>query len=563
MAEGEIDPRERRSNGASASGLGGASKLEGSPIERRRSNARTLRIAAVLLSVVILLVVALVGWNSWKESERSARDNGLGLQALVHSQVARMFDLAEVLLELVSTTALQLDLDDPAVVEDLHRDLALIDQALPLVNSIWVIDSDGNVITSTVGRSAEEAATVNASDRTYFEIHKQGYRGSYVDGPYLGKLTGVPFFSVSRSIVDGDGNFAGIAMVSFDTQAVTANLRSVNRSFGAEVQIFRESGQMLVAVPEMEGPYVDWRASAALLDAAGSVDTAPDRIDSTFVWKLGDYPIYVAVTVPYALAIEQWIGKNWHLWVSLIVSTLAIGLIYLTLRRRAVNEDRVAEETSREIARQTGNLQRAVHEKDLLLRELHHRVKNNMQVVMSLLALQAQRSKGDPRTYFQESQRRLAAVAKMHQHLYLLADTAELSLVPYFSELAPEIAAAHGCEDEVTIDVSGDDVSVGLDQATAIVLMAGEVMSNAFKHAFADGRRGTLTVRVTRTEEGARLEIVDDGPGFEPEQAQSDSLGMLLIRNLAIQAKGTVIYRGDGGGCFRLDFALTPAAAQA
>lgn len=538
-----------------------ADRPAGSPVDRRRSVARTLRAAAVALSVVILLVVALVGWSSWKESERSARTNGLGLQALVHSQVARMFDLGEVLLELVSGTVLQLDIDDPVAAEALNRDLALIDQALPLVLSIWVIDAEGDVVTSTVASSSGESRTINARDRAYFEAHKNGYAGTYVDGPYVGKLTGAPFFSVSRSIVDADGNFAGVAMVSFDTHAVAANLRSVKQSFGADVLLFRDSGQVLVSVPDREGDYVDWRVPPDIYDAAGTIDNAdPDRVDSTFVWKLGDYPVFVAVTVPFTLAIEQWIGKNWHLWVSLIVSALAIALIYYTLRRRAVTEDRMAREMSEEIERQTGNLRRAVHEKDLLLRELHHRVKNNMQVVMSLLALQAQRSKGDPRTYFQESQRRLAAVAKMHQHLYLLADVAELSLIPYFRELAPEIAAAHGCE-QVEIEVSGDEVSVGLDQATAIVLMAGEVMSNAFKHAFSEERGGRLTVRVSRTEGNGRLEIIDDGPGFPADEGQSDSLGMLLIRNLAIQAKGEVAYEGTNGGYFRLDFVIAPTVA--
>ncbi len=533
----------------------GTDPVQGSLTEQRSSIARTLRVAAVALAVVVLLVVALIGWRSWKESARSARDNGLGLQALVHTQVARLFDLGEVLLELVSSTSLQVDANDPAAKEALTRDLMLIDQALPLVLSIWIIDSNGKVVTSTADSPTDD---LDLRDRDYFQAHAGGGKATVVGGPYYGKLSGAPFFSMSRPINGPDGSFLGVAMISFDSRAVAANLRSVKQSFGADVLLFRDNGKVLVSVPDLPGDYIDWRVPPDIFAAAGSIEnTAPDMVDSTFIWKLGDYPIYVAVTVPYTLAIEQWVGKNWHLWVSLIVSTLAIALVYLTLRRRAVSEDRLARMMNEEISRQTANLRNAVHEKDLLLRELHHRVKNNMQVVMSLLALQAQRSKGDPRSYFQESQRRLAAVAKMHQHLYLLADVAELALVPYFRELAKDIAAAHGADDKVEIDVAGDEISVGLDQATAIVLMSGEVMSNAFKHAFANGRRGRLTVRVSRTEEGGSIEINDDGPGFSSEQRQSDSLGMLLIRSLAIQAKGTVVYEGDAGGHFRLDFVIS------
>jgi len=505
-------------------------------------------------------VLLLIGWRTWQNANRSAQETGLGLQQLVHSQVERVFDLGEVLLELMGGATLNTNLNEPAAAASTTRDLRLLRQALPVVSSLWIIDPNGRVIASSLEAATTGNEPIDLSGRPSFTVAEQDRSKTHVIGPLVGAVDDRPFFALARAVQDNTGRFLGVVVVSLDPEVITQNLRTVDQSFAAHVVVFRDNGEVLLSLPELPGTYAERRAPQALLQTLGideSIPGPPAGSNSAFVWRLSNYPIYVSVDLPRSIIVDRWVGNSWYLLVSLVATLLALTVAFWALHRRAVVEDRAALALDREVARQTANLRHAVHEKDLLLRELHHRVKNNLQVVMSLLALQAQRSKGDPKAYFQESQRRLAAIAKMHQHLYLLSDVAALSLVPYLRELAGEIAAAHGCDEHVEIVVRGDDVSVALDQATAIVLMAGEVMSNAFKHAYRDGRQGRLSVQVTRLEGGARIEIEDDGPGFAEGNVPSDSLGMLLIRNLAIQARGTVSYTGARGGRFELFFETT------
>ena len=519
-----------------------------------KSIAPALRLSALAITSVILLVLLLIGWRTWQNANRSAQETGLGLQQLVHSQVERVFDLSEVLLELMTSAVQNTDFNEPGAAASAARDLRLLRQALPVFSSLWIVAPDGRLIASTL-----EAAYTNGplylNDRPSFTLAEQERNKTHIVGPTVGRLDGKSFFALTRAVVDNSGRFLGVVIVSLDPEVIAQNLRTVDESFAAHVVVFRNSGEVLLSVPQLPGDYVDRRAPPALMQSiAGDegLEGPPAGASSAYVWRLANYPIYVSVDLPRSLIVNRWVGSSWYLLVSLVATLLGLTVAFWALHRRALVEDRAALALDREVARQTANLRHAVHEKDLLLRELHHRVKNNLQVVMSLLALQAQRSKGDPKTYFQESQRRLAAIAKMHQHLYLLSDVAALSLVPYLRELAAEIAAAHGCEDGVEIVVKGEDVSVALDQATGIVLIAGEVMSNAFKHAFKDGRAGRLTVEVSRSPGGARILIEDDGPGFTEGNVPSDSLGMLLIRNLAIQARGAVSYTGVKGGRFEL-----------
>jgi len=521
-----------------------------------KSIAPALRLSALAVTSVILLVLLLIGWRTWQNANRSAQETGLGLQQLVHSQVERVFDLSEVLIELMSTATLKTDFNEPGATAATMRDLRLLRQALPVVSSLWIIDPQGRVIATSI-EAASGAEPFNLSDRPSFILAEQDRSKTHVVGPQIGRIDERPFFALTRAVMDNSGRFLGVVVVSLDPEVIVQNLRTVDQSFAAHVVVFRDNGEVLVSLPELPGTYAERRAPAALMQALGfdeAIEGPQPGSSSAFVWRLSNYPVYVSVDLPRSVIVDRWVGNSWYLLVSILATLLGLTVAFWALHRRAVVEDRAALALDREVARQTANLRHAVHEKDLLLRELHHRVKNNLQVVMSLLSLQAQRSEGDPKTYFQESQRRLAAIAKMHQHLYLLSDVAALSLVPYLRELATEIAAAHGCDDNVEIEVAGDDVSVALDQATAIVLMAGEVMSNAFKHAYRDGRSGRLVVEVGRSEQGASIIIQDDGPGFAEGNVPSDSLGMLLIRNLAIQARGTVSYTGGRGGRFELHF---------
>src|SRR5205085_3300381 len=174
-------------------------------------------------------------------------------------------------------------------------------------------------------------------------------------------------------------------------------------------------------------------------------------------------------------------------------------------------------------------LERSLAEKEILLREIHHRVKNNLQIISSMLSLQGDRSRDDDtREIFHESEIRIRAMALVHEQLYRSGDLAHVDLAGYLDTLAQQVVRylGHG---EYDVDVHVDDSvrEVSVDQAIPIGLIVNELIANSAKHAFTGGRRGLITVRLSGNEIARRLRVTDNGSGLpaDPEIATSDSLG--------------------------------------
>jgi len=200
----------------------------------------------------------------------------------------------------------------------------------------------------------------------------------------------------------------------------------------------------------------------------------------------------------------------------------------------------------------------SLREKELLLKELHHRVKNNLQVISSLLNLQA-RELRDPETVrlFQESQGRVRSMALIHEQLYRSEDLARIDFAAYVEQLIAHLrhgVGSSGGRVDFRLDV--EPVPLSLDLAIPCGMIVNELVSNALEHAFPDGRTGEIGVEFSRDEAGFRLTIADDGVGMSAEWAdgQGTSLGMKVVQALAKQLHGEFDVRQDGGTTFVLRF---------
>ena len=196
--------------------------------------------------------------------------------------------------------------------------------------------------------------------------------------------------------------------------------------------------------------------------------------------------------------------------------------------------------------------ERALEEKTALLNEVHHRVKNNLQVVSSLLNLQAQHAAPDVRAALEVSQGRLRAMALIHQLLYESRDYRSVHLGLYFRRLGQLLREVHGgVRSGVALSFDGLDAPVHFDLTRAVPcgLIVTELVTNAYKHAFPDGRRGTLSVQMRVEPEAVLLIVADDGiglpGGFRMQGVRS--LGYQLVPELVEQARGTLAI-GDGPG---------------
>ncbi len=191
-------------------------------------------------------------------------------------------------------------------------------------------------------------------------------------------------------------------------------------------------------------------------------------------------------------------------------------------------------------------LRAALAEKELLLREVHHRVKNNLQIVSSLLRLQAENI-SDERVSaaVHDSQNRIRALALVHEQLYRSESLAHIDIGEYLQSIATSVwrsLSLRGSPIRLVSDVC-HGVGINIDQAIALGLIVTELVSNSVKHAFPDGKGGTISLRVHRDNTMLRIEVADDGIGMPaPVNAGGGSLGMQLVHGLCRQIGATLSF---------------------
>jgi two-component sensor histidine kinase len=231
--------------------------------------------------------------------------------------------------------------------------------------------------------------------------------------------------------------------------------------------------------------------------------------------------------------------------------TLAIGglvaaavLVLVLVRGR-----RRARRAAHQLADTNTALQGALKDRELLLRELHHRVKNSLQTVTSLLRVQARGVQdAAARETLEEAGRRVKSMALVHQDLYLKPGMDGVAMETYVPKLAEGLLRAHAMEERVALQLQVDPVRLNADSAIPLGLVLNELLTNALKHAFPNGRRGTIQVRLE--DRGAELAITvhDDGVGFNGAERAGDSgLGSGILATFADSLRAAWTVHHDAG----------------
>ncbi len=203
-----------------------------------------------------------------------------------------------------------------------------------------------------------------------------------------------------------------------------------------------------------------------------------------------------------------------------------------------------------------------------IIREIHHRLKNNLQVLSSLFSLQARRT-GDPRlaVTLREMQNRMRAVSSLYDPLYSVEDFSTIHFGQYLHSLARQLETSYEAGQRIHLEVSAADMALDADMAVPLALISNELISNAFKHAFSDNRQGNIEVTLRyatsqtqdeKTEFG-ELGVTDDGTGLprSVNVAAAESMGLYLVRALTQQLKGTLEHSVSLGTSIRIGFPLT------
>lgn len=236
----------------------------------------------------------------------------------------------------------------------------------------------------------------------------------------------------------------------------------------------------------------------------------------------------------------------------------------------SINSDitkRIEMETS--LRRINETLQTSLREKEVLLKEIHHRVKNNMQIISSLLNLQAQEI-ADVKTLrkFKESEYRIRSMSLIHEKLYQTEDLSRINFAEYIPDLACYLFSSYPQHsDKLKLALDVEEISLGIDKAIPCGLIVNELITNALKYAFPDDRSGEITIRfhkelqeapsyVKSREVKYLLVIGDNGVGFPDHinPQQLNSLGLKLVQSLVQQLKGKLRIQAKKGMEFLIEF---------
>jgi PAS domain S-box-containing protein len=247
----------------------------------------------------------------------------------------------------------------------------------------------------------------------------------------------------------------------------------------------------------------------------------------------------------------------------LVVQTYTEGVRYGEEEKDILKfvSDQVAMTVHRK--RAEAQIMASLQEKEVLLKEVHHRVKNNMQVISSLLNLQSRQIKDpDVLEMFKESQRRIRSMALIHERLYQSSDLSRIEFSQYLRNLATHLFHSYQADSSrIHLKIDAEEVFLNINTAIPCGLIVNELISNALKHGFPEGRSGQLDIDLRRVAgDGYVLRVKDDGVGF-PEGLdfrKTETLGMQIISTLVEQIDGRVELSRKKGTAFRLEFNELP-----
>jgi two-component sensor histidine kinase len=199
-------------------------------------------------------------------------------------------------------------------------------------------------------------------------------------------------------------------------------------------------------------------------------------------------------------------------------------------------------------------LQKALNERELLLAEVHHRVKNNLAIISALVNLESTKI-DDPKSQkiFEETRNRIYAISMVHNLLYKNPSLQEIDMVSFFSNFCSNIA--NGFSDgSIKIEQRIHPVNVNIDNAIPMALLLNELITNAFKHAFPNGGSGVIEVGLQGNSAGGfEFYVADNGIGMKEEDLKPSSTGMNIIHSLAEQLDATIQFQNTNGTRFTIN----------
>ncbi|HET6520651.1 MAG TPA: histidine kinase dimerization/phosphoacceptor domain -containing protein [Geminicoccaceae bacterium] len=518
------------------------------------------RMIVAMGALSVLIVALLFGVSAWRDRAQAFREAELladDLAAVLAEHAGRLFEMGEFVLDEAVRLAGPADAPIPAD-ERAHRRLAELAGLAPFIASIWLGDAKGDAVLTS---RRYPTPRLNAADRAYYRVPRDEPDALYIGLLPDNRYTDAALINMSRRLEPVDGEFRGFAQVSVSPDYV----RSLYESLRADLDtvfwlldgrlrpLLREPRlpvERLGAAPTAEAFAPTLRGAAEGTFTATSPADGVRRLQS--FRKVPDFDAFIVVGVAVDDVLARWHGRLLtYVWAGLAALLAILGLSGVAWQQ-AAREQAFTRSLERRVRERTAALEEALGQKDVLLREVDHRVKNSLQLVASLLTIQA-RDAGDPavRGQLADAHGRVLAIARIHDRLHRSDRAEAIAFGRYLRELCRDLAASlsQGTGRRRLV-VEAAEVDLPTDTVVPLALIVNELVTNAYKYAYPpDAPGGVVLVGLGRVppaggdggEGRLRLFVADEGiglpPGFDPDG--SAGAGMRLVRGLARQLDGT------------------------
>lgn len=508
---------------------------------------------AVVTLVAILWFVAFVV-SDRLATQRQAQRHVDAAAALVEEHARGRLDAVTQLLARVRERVGDRDLRSLRFSEEDYLAVREMAESLPIVVSLIVADEHGQ---TQLGARAFPTGPIDISDRDYFraQLRKPGL---FIGETIVGRAAGELVFTVSLPLTTRDGAFRGILAATLDADTFREAYRTIGADNLTSVALMRPDGTTIVSYPAgSEPPDV---VSDGRLAPPGTGPRDADTLTAVFASE--HYPVVAAASLDARAAFARWRRRSFLAGSLTVVGLGGSTLLFAALSRGLQRETRLLKEREAahdEVRRINASLEKMLDHRAVLIRETHHRAKNNIQMISSLLRLQLGKSP-DPavREALRITQSRLAAMADLHQVLYESHESEEVDLPVFLGKLGRMLTEAYGLlERDLVLTVRSAPLKLDVDRAVILGLIINEAVVNAAKHGFPAGRGGRIWIALEADESAFSLEVADDGVG--PSEAGAEGrggIGRQLLDALVAQLGGSqaLTARHPVGARFRLSF---------
>jgi two-component system, sensor histidine kinase PdtaS len=507
-----------------------------------QSTSRALAGSALLVLVLVVLIVQFV-WQGRHDSVERGQERAQIAAVTVAAHFQWFTEASRQALRRIDDAILaQPDLLESGVIADIDDAIA----SLPAGVHVRLFDATGRQVLST----RPEDGTLDIVEREYFKVLRDG-KEVEISSLLQDRLTSQQGFVIARRITRG-GDFRGVAAVLVPETLIAEFWITLDLGPGSATSIFREDGKLVARFPSPDGP-IDLRNHVLftqhLPQAASGSYASPfspaDGVERIVGYsRVKDAPLVAVAAIATDVVLEAFHTRVKRLAIGLMPVIAALTLLawrVYALHRRDIHQRR--------------NLEQTLNENQLLLREVHHRVKNNLQTIASLIQLQEM----DPSTK-RDLRARIAAMAGVHEHLYSGGRLGEINAAEYLQQVVEGVKASFGRD--VGFDLAVDQLKLQPDQALALGLIVTELLSNSLKHSFSD--RSGDEISLTLTHDGAdtgKLHVTDNGRPFDPA-ANHKGIGLKLLKGFANQLHARYTLDGKNGLAFHMTFPLVDPYAD-